>query len=313
MIFIHTIFNSIQDLSTDALAVDLLDEDERGRTNGFMYASKYFGGILGGAGMSKLIAWYGMRTALGAQTGVLLAIMLVPILVRERAGNATPTQAGAIAQRFARLGRDVLELAHSRGARSAALGAVMMLVSTLGMGLLAATAPVLFEQTLGWKPDDYATLTGGIGLAAGCAGAMVGGVFADKIGHRRLAAIATVTLAACWLVWAALASHWFDPRLVVGLIVIEPACQAMLLAALFAACMDLSWPKIGATQFGIYMALSNVSTTFGFKLAGWIGDSMSFAHIYVLAAVLQLALVAVLPFVDARAVRRALSESSPAS
>jgi len=308
MIFIHTIFNSIQDLSTDALAVDLLDEDERGRTNGFMYASKYFGGILGGAGMSKLIAWYGMRTALCAQTAVLLAIMMLPILFRERADSEAPPEAIAVAKRFARLGRDLLELARSRGALPALLGAVMMLVSALGMGVLAATAPVLFTQHLGWTPDDYAALTGGIGLAAGCGGAMLGGILADKVGHRRLAALATLALAACWLAWAGLQSHWFDSTLVFALVIVEPVCQSMLLASLFAACMDLSWPKIGATQFGIYMALSNISTTTGFKLAGSIA-SWSFPQIYVAGAVLQLALLAVLPFVDTSAVRRALAES----
>ena len=57
------------------------------------------------------------------------------------------------------------------------------------------------------------------------------------------------------------------------------------------------------------MALSNVSTTFGFKLAGWV-SAWSFAQIYVAGAVLQLALLAVLPFVDATAVRRALAAES---
>jgi PAT family beta-lactamase induction signal transducer AmpG len=314
MIFIHTIFNSIQDLSTDALAVDLLDEAERGRVNGFMYASKYFGGILGGAGMSKLIAWYGMRPALAAQTAALLAIMLIPLLCRERppgadVGDEAPPR---VWQRFVRLWLDVVELMRSAGAKAAVLGAVMMSVSAIGMGLMVAVAPVLFTQQLGWQYDDYAALTGGLGLAAGCGGALLGGMLADKVGHRRLVAIATVALVFVWIGWAALTPYWHDHRLVYTLAVIEPALQSVAIASLFAVCMDLSWPKIGATQFGIYMALSNASTTLGFKLAGWIGSSLSFASIYVLAAVLQLALVAVLPFVDTRAVRRALSESAPA-
>ena len=311
MIFIHTIFNSIQDLSTDALAVDLLDEDERGRTNGFMYASKYFGGILGGAGMSKLIAWYGMRTALGAQTAVLLAIMMLPLLVRERPRDDGEPAADAptVGRRFASLWADVGVLLRSSGARPAVLGAVMMLVSSIGMGLMAATSPVLFTQDLGWTYDDYAALTGGLGLAAGCAGAMLGGVLADKVGHRRLAAIGAVALSACWIAWAALAPHWHDRTLVYALVVLEPACQSVMIASLFAVCMDLSWPKIGATQFGIYMALANASTTVGFKLAGISTDTWAYPSIYVVAAVLQLALLAVLPFVDTSAVRRALAES----
>ena len=47
LVFVHNIFNSLQDVSVDALAVDLLEESERGRANGFMYGSKSFGIFLG--------------------------------------------------------------------------------------------------------------------------------------------------------------------------------------------------------------------------------------------------------------------------
>ena len=46
MIFLHNVFNSLQDVSVDALAVDLLPEDERGKANGLMFGSKYLGGDL---------------------------------------------------------------------------------------------------------------------------------------------------------------------------------------------------------------------------------------------------------------------------
>jgi len=85
--------------------------------------------------------------------------------------------------------------------------------------------------------------------------------------------------------------------------------QSMMIASLFAVCMDLSWPKIGATQFGIYMALSNASTTIGFKLAGAASEIWTYPAIYVAAAIMQLALLGVLPFVDTRAVRRALAST----
>ena len=80
MIFVHTVFNSMQDVAVDALAVDLLAEAERGRANGLMYASKYGGGVLGGAGMATLIGAVGLRPALFAQVAVLLAIMMLPLL-----------------------------------------------------------------------------------------------------------------------------------------------------------------------------------------------------------------------------------------
>ena len=49
-IFFVNCFASLQDVSVDALAVDLLKPEERGRANGLMYGSSYAGNALGGAG-----------------------------------------------------------------------------------------------------------------------------------------------------------------------------------------------------------------------------------------------------------------------
>jgi PAT family beta-lactamase induction signal transducer AmpG len=54
--FVHNCFASLQDVATDALAVDLLEDDERGRVNGMMWASKLFGIGVGGAVLGKIIA-----------------------------------------------------------------------------------------------------------------------------------------------------------------------------------------------------------------------------------------------------------------
>ena len=70
MILIHTVFNALQDVAVDGLAVDLLDEDERGKANGLMYACKYGGGAIGGVGMAKVIAWSSLDTALMLQTAI---------------------------------------------------------------------------------------------------------------------------------------------------------------------------------------------------------------------------------------------------
>jgi MFS transporter, PAT family, beta-lactamase induction signal transducer AmpG len=320
MVFVHTIFNSLQDIATDALAVDLLDEDERGRTNGLMYGSKYFGGILGGAGMSTLIAWQSMRFALVAQTITLLAIMLVPMLVRERPRDAeVPRIPLAVLGRKLRswferteFRREVRRLVRSAGVHAALLGGLAMLLSNVAGGLLTAVAPVLFTQDLGWDFEHYTQLVGGPGLAAGLAGSVIGGFLADLVGHRRLAVIGAASLGAFWIVWAALASHWSSKPLVYALVGIEPLFQSLTTVSLFAICMDLSWPKIGATQFGIYMALANASTLVGFKLAGHAATWWTYPGIYIAAAAMQVLVVVVVRLVDPNAVRRALSETAPA-
>ena len=54
IIAIHNVFASLQDVSVDALAVDLLPEKERGKANGFMRAASYLGSIIGGSVMGVI-------------------------------------------------------------------------------------------------------------------------------------------------------------------------------------------------------------------------------------------------------------------
>ena len=87
MVFAHNVFSSLQDVSVDALAVDLLKEQERGRVNGLMYGSSYLGTFIGGAGIGTVLSLYSLRAAMIVQVAMLLGIMTLPLFLRERAGE----------------------------------------------------------------------------------------------------------------------------------------------------------------------------------------------------------------------------------
>ena len=89
LILLANIFVSIQDVAVDALAVDLLAEEERGTANGLMYGSSYLGTAIGGAGLGYLVAAYGIRAGLLGQAVLLSLIMLLPLLFRERPSRSS--------------------------------------------------------------------------------------------------------------------------------------------------------------------------------------------------------------------------------
>lgn len=297
MILIHTVFNALQDVAVDALAVDLLDDSERGRANGFMYASKYVGGMIGGGGMSWLIARANLQSALIFQTIVLLAIMLVPLLVRE---TAKPLEARPQV-------REVLRgLVQVFSVRSALVMALLMLTINTSLGLLTTNSFVLYTQQLGWSPEKYAGLVGVLGLAAGVGGSVIGGLLSDLVGRKRLAAIASIAMAAGWLVFGKLTSSWHEDAFIYPLAIFEVLCSGVMTVSLFALCMDVSWPKIGASQFAAYMAFANFSTTVGARLAGKLGESFDYASCYVLAAVFQVLVTMWLLAIDPKQTAREL-------
>ena len=141
MVFLHNVFGSFQDVATDALAVDLLAEHERGKANGLMYGSSYLGTAIGGAGLVQVISYAGLQTALFVQVLLLLGIMLLPLLLRERAGEKLLP--------FTR-GRDMSEPVANSGVRTEGL-------SLAGQGLLVTFHPArrrVGPDGLPWPGSD---------------------------------------------------------------------------------------------------------------------------------------------------------------
>lgn len=320
-VLIHTVFNALQDVSVDALATDLLDDDERGRANGLMYGSKYLGGGIGGYVVAKLIVKTNLDTALIAQTLILCAIMLVPILVKERDTNASDNLPPAVVRSGAgtqqSLSKTLSGLGEAFSLRSTIVCALLMLSATFAIGVISANGYTLFLRKLGWTFDELAVITGGWGLLVGGVCAGLTGFLVDKLGRRTVAAIASCALAAGWITFSQLEPHWTNHTLVYVAAFWEAAWQAVWLVSLYALCMDLSSPKVAGSQFAAYMALSNFSTTLGFQFGARVlaelgGPDKGFPHLYIVMAVVQLAIVALLVPIDPKELRRSLDSGEVA-
>ena len=301
-ILVHTVFNSLQDVSVDALATDLLDDSERGRANGLMYGSKYLGGGIGGAGVATLISVTSLDTALIAQTIVLLAIMLVPLLVRE-GDEVAPTSDQRSKQSLL---DTLIALAQVFSLRSTIVAALLMVTANFAIGLLSATSYPLFITKLHWSYDDLAVLTGGWGLVVGGGCAAITGFLLDRFGRRRVAAVASCALALGWIAFSLLEPYWHLKPLMYALGFYDAAWQAVWSVALISLCMLLSWPKIAGSQFAAFMALSNFSTTFGYQFAASINEIWEYTGVYLIAAAIQLAVTLLLIPIDPREVRTKL-------
>lgn len=314
MACLHNVFVSLQDVSVDALAVDLLEEHERGRVNGLMYGSSYLGTFIGGAGLSKVVTLFDLRTAMIVQAAMLVAIMLLPMLLRERAGERllpwTTGEGGAsIKVRSTTSIRELFRaLVRAFSLRSTFLGAVLAFGVKIGAGVLSAVAAVLFIQKLGWTRDELTNVEGGLAVWLGLAGSFGGGFLADRVGPKRLAGIATVLLGATWIGFAFAQPLWPNKLFITGFVLVQEVLLAVMSVSLFALFMGISWPLVAGTQFTAYMALLNLSNTVGAKLADPLSEWMSVNGIYILAGILQIAVILVLRFIDPRETRRMFNQ-----
>jgi PAT family beta-lactamase induction signal transducer AmpG len=289
LIFAHTVFNALQNVAVDGLAIDVLDKAERGRASGIMYGSKYLGGMVGSAGIGTVIGWWGMRAGITVMVIVLLAIMLVPLFVKERAHEAKERTSFV---------QTLVSIPRAFSTRSALIAALVMTWMNLAAGMLNPISGVLFIQHLHWTQEEYSQVTGGFGLPVGFAASLCAGFLADLVGRRRLAAIACIVMAGGWLTFAFNEQWWHAHAFIYVLSMIEPLSQATLTVSLWALCMDTSDPKVGATQFAAYTSLTNLSTVLGAKLLGANALSWwTFRGTYIVAAMLQLVIVALLPLI----------------
>jgi PAT family beta-lactamase induction signal transducer AmpG len=310
LVLAHNLFASLQDVSVDALAVDLLPEEDRGSANGLMYGCSYLGVAIGGAGLSTVVGHYGLRSAMVVEVLVLTAIMLFPLLLREKTGDKflslrSREIEGQDANSIWKVLRNLLR-AFSR--RSPILGAGLALTSQIGLGVITAVSTVLLMQELGWKQEEYGQMVGGLPLLFGLAGSVGGGFIADRVGHRKMIALACLLIGLNWIVFAWAKPLWPDRTFIVSITCAQELFFGILSASLFALFMSVSWPRVAATQFTAYMAMLNLSRTFGARIAGPLSASLGVAGCYLGVGILQIAVIVFVFWLDPMQNRRELGE-----
>ena len=309
-LFFMSACSALQDVSVDALAVDMLRDSERGRANGFMYGSSYLGNALGGAGLGTIVATGGLRMGFLVIAVVVAFVMLLPLFLRERqsermlpwtSGQASP-EAPALADSAATVFKRLVRAFTLRS--TIALALVTLLIS-IPSGMLTGYSSVLIMQDLGWSVEKNATWSG-IATWMGLFGSIGGGLLADRMGARRLALVAGTGLVLSNLIFADSRALWQYDSFIIGQMFLDALLSGLLYVSLFALCMKVSWPLVAATQFTAYMALLNLSRTIGQDLTGRIEDSVTVQGAFALAAALQVAPLLLLALVDPGQTRRVL-------
>ncbi len=314
-VFLHNVFGSMQDVAVDALAVDLLEEQERGKANGLMYGASYFGTAVGGAGLGLVLAVAGIRTAMLVQVSILLGIMLFPLLLRERAGERLLpwTRGRTMTNVETRAPQSLWDLLRDLGRafalRSTLLGGLLALTVKVGLGVSVAVTAVYFIQRLHWTQTEYTNVVGGGAVLLGLATSVAGGFIADRFGARRVAVLASLALGLLWVTFALLHPAWDRRWLGIAFLYAQEMLAALLTVSLFSLFMGIAWPVVAATQFTAYMALMNLSNTFGAWSAGLLSEHLSVPAVFLLLGLFQAALIGILWGIDPHETRRKLETS----
>ena len=318
---VHNMFVVLQDVCTDALAVDILPTEEQGRVNGLMWASKILGLSAGAAILASVMDEYGIRGAVLAQMAVLFVIMLFPLFCVERKGekrfpwskgSATePSREPTIVTRpISEIVRDLL-LGFSL--RTTLFYSAMILIRLVGWGVMETTLKTVCNSNdwIGWSSTHTSHVMGFAGIPE-CLMAVCAGWLGDRFGRKPMMAIGLIGYGLLSIGFALSVDHWgdgyetqwasdgtWDNYIVWCYTVGYKPLLSIFVVNYIADSMKMSWTTSSATMFTIYMTLSNIGHVIGNKIAGNVETAFGVPDSFMVMGIVTASTSLLLLFVNA--------------
>jgi len=310
---IHNIFAALQDVSSDALAVDVLLDHEVPMANGLMFAAKGMGAIFAIIGLGTILLNSGFQSALLVQIPLLFVIMMAPLFILEKSGEkrfpweASPdgesSSTTSESMSFGEILGSFRQAVSSMPARWALLLCTVMWIGGgmgTGMGIIDFQWEFLFVQELGWDAQTYLDIRGPLVLLTTMVGFLVGGFIGSKFGSHRTLLYAVSIGTILTVLWSLSRSMWDDSSFMTLAWLGWTFVWAIVGANLLAMLMSITTKDIGGTQFSIYMTLINVGAFAGNALSPIVLETVSnsFPNLFLVGAIFQGLLILVLLQID---------------
>ncbi len=276
----HAFFAATQDVAVDALCISTVPAEERGSVNGLMQVGYLAGRAAFGGAALVLVQWLGQPAVIIALVACVWFSMLLVLQIREPAAPFADKK-GAVERRRAFF--ETLRAALQR--KSTWLGLTFALIGGAAFEAVGAVAgPLLVDTGLSQA---------GVGvffIAFALPGAILGGRIADRFERRRavgwlliLIAVTVGAIAACL--------HLPDPLHNACLIALMGVLYLLIgafTASSYALFMDLTDPKLGATQFSAMMGATNMCEAWSTRTVGILHGRMGYAPAFLIMAALSL-------------------------
>lgn len=320
LILILNSFGAVQDVAIDALATQVLHEDERGLANGFMFAGASVGQAIGGSAVLYLTSVIPFQSTYYFVAGAILFVTLfVGLGLKEPKRPPRETGGATVAPRG--IGPEIISFV--RGSLHAFFrtrgGFVGLLFALLPAGAyalgLALQSNLAVELGLSDSKVASLNLWSTIIFAVCCVG---GGWISDRLGRRVSLALflALTAVPTLWLALAMQSAGWIwpvDPQMANRPIPAAALVSTFWMAVLAysaisglgygvrtALFMDVTIPRVAATQFTAYMAMTNFVITYTASWQGRAIERLGYPKTLLLDGLLAFVSLALIPFMRRR-------------
>lgn len=262
--FVVSFFGAFQDVATDGMAVDIIPVDEQARANGFMWGSKIIGTSSSLALGSWLLNQYSFIVSISMLSVLVGIIMLVPIFLKERPGEKImPWTKGIASPENKKLQmtnwKAIFESLYSVfSLRNSLLFTGIVFLTQGAYNYLDVLLPIFTVKELGWTDLEYSQIYATATLIGGIGGMLIGGVLIDKFGKKRMMNIYFFCMVTSTATLVFLKSFWVNTSFIYGFMVIYNIMTVFATIGVFAIAMQCCWKKVSASQFTLYMTISNI-------------------------------------------------------
>ena len=262
------------DLSTDALAADSLDEITLSKANGLMWGSKIVGNAVGMFLGTALFFTYGISAGVAVLVVIMMIIFLVPLYSRE-----LDFKVGYESLSFKKnflppldLLKEIVKVFDDSRARWAI---VFILFINLGLGVFEPVYNKFFLEELKWTGEMIGNVRTWSLLAGGATGLLIGllGTYYQR--HLLLFLFISIQIVVYGLLglYVDQITNSYAHLIIFAL----DMTGAAISVSMFAIFMSLCTSQSSATNFGIFMALLNLSNATGNQIAPGLMEAYSFS------------------------------------
>jgi MFS family permease len=264
-LFISHVGVGFLDVSADAWAIEISKYEERGKINGAMFAGIFIGYAVGAPLFSYITQNVGISFSFLTACLLVILIIIFPLMVKE-------TKKVRKHQKIAEL----LFIEFKK--RTTQLVAVFSMLIYINFGILMLVVPLYMKNVLQLEMVHIGLIMAMFPITL-IIGSLVGGVLTDKWGRKAVIYI---------FVWASIffsaalifSDTWQMLAVIYGII---GFLHGAFNAAFCAILMDVTNPKIGASQYSILTSLANVGeigigNTFSGTLVAMLGFGRVFLY-----------------------------------
>jgi PAT family beta-lactamase induction signal transducer AmpG len=264
---------NFQDVSIDGLAADIVPRDERGRTAGVMFGGQGIGIAVTSAVTGWLLVHYGMRGAALACMVYVVAVLVLAVSCRERAGERMlPWTRGEASPETVEVHVGAWLPVFTRTYRAMARRECLLLwfasfAFGAAYGMSLSVLPALATQRAGFSAAEYGALTGAINLGVGIACLLLFGHVADRLGPLRMYRTTLMVGVLTCIAMLVAQPTWAGALPVTLMVIAFLTLRTLLNVPYNAMALGLSNPTVAATQMTLFNSASNLSVSLvGFLL-----------------------------------------------